>query len=222
MNRRMVKSVHALQKRPGNSLYHLAISRFIAQDLEQHQITYLRRNISHSDPAAFSPAPLGSKVYVYGGPKSGARAEFYGLDRLPDIREHLPEVTFVVGHTSPPTHPHDQMPKVYLDCLIGLRLTPHDGCSNTVVELGLMGRRCVWNGDLPNAIPWKTTNDIVSAIRNELPLRGLINEDLGAQTRSALSNRDWLYSETYTQGQGPVQQFRHLAKRGFNRLLRRT
>jgi hypothetical protein len=217
----MVKSVHALQKRPESSLYQLAQSKFVAADLDQLGITYLRRNVSPANPDVFKPEPLGSKVYIYGGDSAGTRAEFYGLDRLPEIMARLPEVDFVVGHTSPPTYPHGQMPEVYRDCLMGLRLTPHDGCSGTVVELGLMGRRCVWNGDLPSAIPWKTTDDIVSAIRNELPLVGRMNEDLGAQTRSALSNLDWLYTEAYQKEQGPIQKMTHLANGMLNRLLRR-
>ena len=150
-----------------------------------------------TDPYNFKAIPLGHKVYVYGGPESGVRAEFYGLNHLAEIQQQLPDVNFVIGHTSPPTFAYEQMASIYQDCLMGLRLTPHDGCSNTVVELGLMGRRCVWNGDLPNAIPWRTTVDVVSAIKHQRALQGSTNAYLAAETRAAIANQDWLLTETY-------------------------
>ena len=199
MDSKTVSALEALDRPSGNPIHHIAISSFVSDDLKSLGIPHLRRNVCLTNPDSFRPEPLGHKVYVYGGPKSGTRAHFYGLDRLSEIGERLPHVTFVVGHTSPSSFPHEHMAAVYRECCVGLRLTPHDGCSSTVVELGLMGRRCVWNGDLPNAVPWQSTASVVSAIEKELTLQGTTNRALAAAMRAALANEDWLLTKTYSE-----------------------
>jgi hypothetical protein len=200
MDRNTVSALGALDRSSENPIYHIAISSFVSNDLKSLGIPHLRRNLYLTNLDSFKPEPLGHKVYVYGGPQSGVRAHFYGLDRLSEIGERLPHVTFVAGHTSPPSFPHEHMSAVYRECCLGLRLTPHDGCSSTVVELGLMGRRCVWNGDLPNALPWQSTTCVVSAIEKELSMQGTTNTALAVAMREALANEDWLLTETYNRG----------------------
>ena len=53
---------------------------------------------------------------------------------------------------------------------MGLRLNSHDGGSEGVIEMGLMGRRSVHNGDTPASLKWDTVDDIVSLIRRERSL----------------------------------------------------
>jgi len=90
------------------------------------------------------------------------------------------------------------MHEVYTKCFIGLRLTAHDGFPNTVAELGLMGRKCAWNGASPNAIPWQSVDDLVAAIRTESESIGQENAELAARVRGYLDiGRDWLSPEYY-------------------------
>jgi hypothetical protein len=58
------------------------------------------------------------------------------------------------------------MMQIYKRCFIGLRFTEHDGLSNTVCEMGLMGRMVINNGDVPNCIHYDKNNikDIIETI----------------------------------------------------------
>ena len=86
---------------------------------------------------------------------------------------------------------------MYRRCFIGMRLTEHDGLAHTVTELGLMGRRCVWNGGSPNAIPYKNVDDVVVAIEAErecLPDPEMVAEEMRAYLDIGT---DWLDTEWY-------------------------
>ena len=50
---------------------------------------------------------------------------------------------------------------------MGLRLTNIDGLPNTVLEMGLMGRHCIHNGNTPNSLNYKSVEDIINHINNE-------------------------------------------------------
>lgn len=86
MNIKMLKSVSEIPQSLNSPLYQVAISQFVANDLDQLDITYLRRNVCPARPEQFNAMPLGHKIYIYGGPKSGVREKFYGLNYLPEIK----------------------------------------------------------------------------------------------------------------------------------------
>jgi hypothetical protein len=191
----MLAAVAQLPRTLVNPIVMLAGSSYIAEDLTRAQMPFLRRNIVPINPEDFQPLPLGDKVYVYAGSKQ--REHVYGVPLLPAIQEQLPDVDFLIHTSVPQTVPHDQMPSVYAQCFIGLRLVAHDACSCTVSELGLMGRRCVWNGDLPNALPWQTVDDVVAAIRQERQRIGQTDTLLAHQVQAALAPTDWLDTQLY-------------------------
>lgn len=66
----------------------------------------------------------------------------------------------------------DKVKKLYEKCFIGLRLTKHDGNSNTVQELGLHGIKCCYNGDPnnPSVIEWNSADDVIKSIKKKLNL----------------------------------------------------
>jgi hypothetical protein len=72
--------------------------------------------------------------------------------------------------------------EVYKKCFLGLRLTQHDVVANTACEMGLMGRRMIWNGDLPNAIHYENNVDkIAELIRKEWENRSILDYKKTAQ-----------------------------------------
>ena len=73
------------------------------------------------------------------------------------------------------TFTKEELVDVYSQCFLNLRLTPHDGCPNTNIEMGLMGRRSIYNGDLPASIPWKSVDDICQSIMREYSTRHVDN-----------------------------------------------
>jgi len=81
----------------------------------------------------------------------------------------------------------------YKRSFIGLRLTQHDGLPNTVIELGLMGRRCIYNGDLINAINWRNIQDIIKIINTEKLKIGQINIQMANKMANSLNlDNSWL------------------------------
>ena len=60
-------------------------------------------------------------------------------------------------------------------------------------ELGLMGRRVVWNGNTPNAINYRTVSDIVKIIKNESNYMGKFTPKVATEVKEYLQFRDdWL------------------------------
>lgn len=160
---------YAFLSRP--NIKHIAISSFIEKDLSKFGFDFVSLPISSVNLKSFPICPLGNSIYYYMNPK---KSKAYGNEIFVQVRRKLPNYNFITCYKN--TTSHENIYDVYKKCFIGLRLTPHDGLSNTVVELGLMGRRCIWNGNLPNAISYTSIEDVVMAIRRESKKTGLNTE----------------------------------------------
>lgn len=178
---------------------HIAISKWISNDLSKCGISHicLPVNVVSIIKEKFKPVPLGTKIYTY---SFALRPNLYGRAVIDAVKKRLPGVEFIDinNPTNTPDLPFasDKMPKIYGQCLMGLRPTAHDGCSNTVVELGLMGRRCIHNGWLPGSVPWNGVDDIVKTIREEQKKTGSTNNLLAKQTAKYIDiPEDWLDTE---------------------------
>lgn len=135
---------------------HIAKSKDVLRSLAEIGVKAIHHPITPTMPTP-RPEPLGNSVYIYGtGPK-------YGINMLDTIRQAIPHP---VIHMDPSrgTIPNEAMQDIYRQCFMGLRLTQHDGLPNTVLELGLMGRPCVFNGEIPGCFQWTTAQDVVDAI----------------------------------------------------------
>lgn len=158
-----------------DNIRHIAISNFIHNDLDNMLIPHTCLAVSQVTEDLFKLSKLGNGIFIFNSNmRSSKKDKFYGVTRTRKlVAKHFPEIPIISGLSPGAKHdthkiiPYTQMSRMYDQCFMGVRLTPHDGLPNTVVELGLMGRRCIWNGDLPNAIAWKNDNDIVDAIRME-------------------------------------------------------
>jgi len=178
------------------NICHVAISKFVSNDMLKLKVPHIHLPVCPSIHQDFEPAPLGQNVYVY---SSHLYPKNYGWDLVRKVQRLLPHVKFSVRYSTPPgSCPIDEMTRVYKRCFIGLRLTTHDGLSNTVVELGLMGRRCVWNGWTPNAIPWTSVDDVVRIIKEEQSRIGELHPEVACEIKEFLHlNDDWLHTEFY-------------------------
>ena len=155
-------------------------------------LPHVIRPICPARPERFPVVPRGPDVYVYSAHK---QPELYGAHIVDRVRRALPALRFRLCYSTPPgNEAPDDMPRIYAECFIGLRLTPHDGLPNTVIELGAMGRRSIWNGDAPGAIPWQTEAHVVAAILEESRTIGATDAKLAAEMRAWLDDapRDWL------------------------------
>ena len=69
----------------------------------------------------------------------------------------------------------------------------HDALSNTVCEMGMMGRRSVWNDSFPGAYRWKNKQDVIDAIIEEHKNIGKTNTKLVEEVTEFLDiGTDWL------------------------------
>ena len=187
--------IEHLQQR--NNTYHIANSKFISNDLIKCGIPHFIYPFSPMTIGNICAKPLGKDVYIYGG---HADPDFYGASIVERLKKKLPNVNFITRYAQPPDYSTpEELMKIYENSFIGLRLVPHDGMSCTVSELGLMGRKCVWNGNSPNAIPWKTDDDIVNAILQEQKQIGETNEILSNEMKKFLTIPDEVFDMDFYQ-----------------------
>lgn len=173
---------------------HVAISKWIIDDLSACGVPHIYLPITHVDFKQFKPVSLGDHVYYYGPPQ---RSKLYGREILYAVREKLPDVKFYVAN-SHEDWKHENMPEVYKNSFVGLRPTSHDGQSTTVAEMGLMGRKTIHNGMLPSAVAWDSVDDIVESIRNEQKKVGTTDFGLAKRVREFLDiDENWLHTEFY-------------------------
>jgi len=140
----------------GENIIHIAISNFIEKDLKEFGLDYICAPILPFK-TEFSPVPLGDSIYIYKSQHS-----LYGRELNNKIKERLPDIHFIESEFG--VHSREEMQYIYGRCFTGLRLTSHDGLSNTVCEMGLMGRKVIWNGNTPNALAWTDEDSIIQAI----------------------------------------------------------
>ena len=136
---------------------HIVKSKFMSDDLNKFGILHKILPVSWQQ-YDIEPLPLGDNIFHYG------RSDFYGS-------RHLDEIERATGlkiiRTEKNTYSKEQLMKVYESCFIGLRLTRHDGLPNTVLEMGMMGRRSIYNGGIPSSIEWNNIKEIIHSILKE-------------------------------------------------------
>jgi len=174
-------------------IFHIAISNFIERDLKKVGLPYISLPVLPTEIQSIRPYPLGKCVYMY---TSAENPKMYGEHFVHEIKRELPNIKFIICNKN--SYSRKQLIQVYKNCFIGLRLLSHDGLSNTVVELGLMGRRVIWNGNTPNAIGWRNIDDVIKKIKYEQQFIGKQNTKIAEQVKDYVDiGKSWLDTEFY-------------------------
>jgi hypothetical protein len=177
----------ALKKK---NVLHVARSSFIARDLEKVGIPYKLIPLIASPVRSIKPTVMGDKIYAY-IPKDAY--EFYGGHIMEKVRERVKYK--IIRVTRSDRYTRKKLFKIYNQCFCGLRPTQHDGVANTVIEMGMKGRMCIYNGGTPNAISWDENNidQIVENIEKEANKIGTVNEELHNKMKEYITvGRRWL------------------------------
>ncbi len=152
-------------------VFHIAYSHWIKTDLDNVGLTYFERPVfpTSLDWLHFEPE-RGTKIYHYHNRNKGLY-EFYGTDVVNRLekRNKLPFVKTAFGHLKPQSL---ELYNAYKSCHTGVRLTWHDNMALSCVEMGLMGRRSIFNGNIPCAIPFADKDEATRLIieaHKELP-----------------------------------------------------
>ena len=177
-------------------VYHICRSACMQKDLEQCKIPYKFVRVSPGYPWLFFPKLLGPSIYCYG---HKAKSDKYGGLEISKLQRIFPDIKFLTQDLLNETIPYEDMHLIYEQCFLNLRLTKHDGLPNSVLEMGLMGRRSVYNGDIPGSISYDSFADIVSAIMKERKKIGSLGDKaLSTEIRNMLNISDeWLDTNFY-------------------------
>lgn len=193
-----LKKKHLLITRKLKHVKHIAISSFIEQDLKKWRIDYKFLPIRGNPIDAIDASPLGNEIYTYIPIKSKKKnRRRYGGDVVKALIHRCKFKINVISSTN--EYKQGKLLQIYKRCFCGLRFTSHDGLSNTIVEMGLMGRRSFTNDKkFPFAISWnrKNIDEIVDNINLEAKKIGTISSDVAEAVRDYVSIGDaWLYTK---------------------------
>jgi len=136
----------------------IAGSEWVKRDLNMYGIKYMGMSLFFDNIYKWKAVPLGKSLYWY-----EANNSRYGKKYLRAIKRAIPDLDIIIlEHNS---LPRDEMSDVYEKCFAGVRPVEHDGQSQTVAEMGLMGRYSIWNGKSPFSVKYKTVDDIIEKIK---------------------------------------------------------
>jgi len=190
-----MRDMNLYRLRNKTNVIHIAGSKWISKDLEAMRLKYHYIPVSVIDNRKLNlkPLPLGDKIYIYTHPTN---QKFYGSEWWPLLYDEFGRETFVVANHQ--TFTQAQLMEVYKQTFVGLRLVNHDGLSETVIELGLLGRNVIYNGNEPNALNYETLKDVIELIKIEQAKVGKVNLHAHLETKSLIDVSDnWLNTENY-------------------------
>lgn len=153
---------------------HYSISHWIKNTLELADINSFYSPISATIGQS-NPVPRGNNVYFYGSNLSDESNIYYGGHLIDEIEDRT---GLKIIRATYETYSKDDLVGIYESCFVNLRLTEYDGCPNTNLEMGLMGRRSIYNGDIPGSIKWRGVSDICDSIMREYYRRHDDNKDI--------------------------------------------
>jgi hypothetical protein len=135
-------------------VFHIAHSHWIQTDLKHWGLSYIDKVVLpvNLDRYKFEPE-VGNGVYHYG---TKQREWYYGTHLMKKLRTNWDKRTGMphIHITAHGAYSQDELYEIYKDCFIGVRLTEHDNMALSCIEMGLMGRYSIFNGNIPCAIPY--------------------------------------------------------------------
>lgn len=142
------------------SARHYSISHWIDEHLQSVNIPYQHLPISATSNIV-APKEPGTHIYFYTSDLSDTSMEYYGMPLALEVRR-MTGLPMIIAHLNKFTK--SELQSAYLSSFINLRLTTMDGCPNTNLEMGLMGRPSIFNGVIPTSIAWDSIDDICESV----------------------------------------------------------
>jgi hypothetical protein len=137
-------------------VFHLAYSHWIKHDLDFHGIEYIEKPIFGMDFDDFRFSGIrGDRIYNYHARKEAR--DFYGHTFMVNLVKKYPAIHVeLCVHGQ---HKRKLMQEVYDRCFMGVRMTTHDQMGLSVIEMGLLGKRSVFNGNVPCALNFRNEQE---------------------------------------------------------------
>jgi hypothetical protein len=173
----VVKLQGALNRiRKNKNIYHVAISSYIKKDLDRFNIKSKFIPIVGVDVSFFKPCEMGDEIYTYvPSHRTDKYYKRYGMEIIKKIQKKIKYKINIIDSCN--KYPRKKLLEIYKRCFCSLRMTKHDGLPSQVIEMGLMGRRSIYNGSIPGSIKWnkKDINNIIDNIEKEAKKIGTID-----------------------------------------------
>jgi hypothetical protein len=169
--------------------FHYSISHWITESLDKNDIHSTYAPIS-ATTGEINLQPLGNSIYFYTSRMSQESSDYYGEFMIDEIKS---KTGLNVHVATCDTYSKDELRQIYADSFINLRLTTFDGCPNTNLEMALMGRRSIFNGDIPGSIKWRGVDDICNSIMHEFYKRKNIDYQLAELTKIYVDSTNNLF-----------------------------
>jgi len=154
---------------------HYSISHWIKESLHSFNIRNEYAPIHATVSDGLKNWKRGNYIYFYTSDESPESKEYYGENMIEEIKERT---GLKVIRSTWNRFNKFELIENYKKCFINLRLTTFDGCPNTNLEMGMMGRRSVFNGNLPHSLKWSNVDDICNHVMIEYENRHVDNSDI--------------------------------------------
>ena len=168
---------------------HIAKSKQVQNTLRKWKIDSELIPVT-STPLNIECKPRGNKVYAYVCSDNPVMYQKYKMPILKKLEVDLP---YKFIFTTIKKYKPEDLLLIYEKCFVGIRLLDHDGLSNSILEMGLMGRRTISNSGLPGTIPWGGYKALKQNIEKEYAHRKQDNRAISDAVRKFIDIDDsWL------------------------------
>jgi len=185
-------------KQNEHRIFHIAYSHWIKSDLEQVGLSYIERVVL---PVTFEwlkfEPEQGNKIYHY-TVQHKSRRHIYGTD---DIKEWIKKNRFLENQvmvTNFYAYKKHELYELYKSAAFGIRLTEHDNMALSCIELAIMGRPSIFNGNIPGAINYLDKIDakdmMLEMFKNKPIPDKMLSEEM---LEFVYDDEKWLNTEFY-------------------------
>tara|TARA_B100000073_G_scaffold348197_1_gene365615 strand:+ start:2689 stop:3672 length:984 start_codon:yes stop_codon:yes gene_type:complete len=148
------------------NLIHISISKCIKNSLDKMGVNSILVKFNLLNKNIFWKIKFTTEnksIYIYNGWMGGNREHIYGKHIYDQIIKRIKGVPIIMSNKI--NVPKEKMMYIYSKCFIALRLTEHDGNSNTSQECEYIGLPIVHNF-CNNGLRWKNADDVINHIQN--------------------------------------------------------
>ena len=148
-----------------SNIIHISKSMSTFNSLKKNNISSILVDYNIVDTLLFYPIPkteLGRNIFIFNGQHKG-RGHIYGEKYYLEVMKKLPRYNYVLSNTL--NAKWEDMPNIYKQCFIMMRLTSHDGNANSVQECEAMEIPVIHNQS-DYGLKWRNIDDIVQHIKN--------------------------------------------------------
>jgi hypothetical protein len=140
---------------------HISISKCIYKRLASQNISSILIDFNLVDTLLFKPViKKGNCIFIFNGQTPG-REYVYGNQIYEKVIKLLPQFEYIFSNQL--NEKYENMPKIYSQCFIGLRLTKYDGNANTVQEFEAMKIPIIHNQS-DYGLKWDKIDNIINLI----------------------------------------------------------